>query len=538
MIGGFPPGTHDGTLDGKVAMIPFRISPRIVPGSLLALLASTALLASCSSSGGGLQPPAGLHYANPTPTYSVGAPVTPDVPSVGGGAVSSWSVLPALPAGITLDPSSGTIQGTPTAVAAAQLHVVTAANAAGGVTAGVTITVTPAPTPPSGLTYSSNPAVYTVGQAITNNTPSWSGGQPTSYAVTPALPAGLSMDVTTGIISGAPTTPTLQATYTVQASNSGGPPTSVGLVLSVSATPQPILTLSYGSTSPSYAIGTPVRNSPIVTGGQPTDYTVTPALPGGLSINPTTGVISGTPTTASTAAPFVVTASNSSNSVPVTLSITITSAVAAPTLITYATPSPTYPAGQLIQQNVPTVTGGQPTAWSVAPSLPAGLSLNPNTGYISGTPTAVSAAAPYVISGSNSAGSASATLTIAVTITYGQLAVVVDHVAYTDTTVTASYTAVGSGPYTAVLKARLHQSGGITVNDSAIINFADNGSGATFNNTGVTALNCPTPVTSANPECVMLVNLPSASTPATYSVKVTVVGAILTESPPTTRSTW
>src|ERR1700691_6180726 len=62
----------------------------------------------------------------------------------------------------------------------------------------------PAPIPPpSGLTYGSVPA-FTINKAITPLTPTVVGAV-TSYSVTPALPAGLSLDTTTGMISGTPT---------------------------------------------------------------------------------------------------------------------------------------------------------------------------------------------------------------------------------------------------------------------------------------------------------------------------------------------
>ena len=43
-----------------------------------------------------------------------------------------------------------------------------------------------------------------------------------SYAVSPALPAGLTLDTATGVISGTPTAVTSTATYTVTATNTGG----------------------------------------------------------------------------------------------------------------------------------------------------------------------------------------------------------------------------------------------------------------------------------------------------------------------------
>ena len=43
-----------------------------------------------------------------------------------------------------------------------------------------------------------------------------------AYAVSPALPAGLSLDATTGIVSGTPTAIAATSGYTVTATNSGG----------------------------------------------------------------------------------------------------------------------------------------------------------------------------------------------------------------------------------------------------------------------------------------------------------------------------
>jgi hypothetical protein len=48
-----------------------------------------------------------------------------------GGAAASWSVTPALPAGLVLDPSDGTISGTPTDTTRQTRHVITAVNDGG-----------------------------------------------------------------------------------------------------------------------------------------------------------------------------------------------------------------------------------------------------------------------------------------------------------------------------------------------------------------------------------------------------------------------
>src|ERR1035437_5743047 len=69
--------------------------------------------------------------------------------------------------------------------------------------------------PPSALSYTSGTAVYTKGVPITANSPTSTGGAVTSYGVSPALPAGLSLSTSTGIISGTRTAVTATASYTV-----------------------------------------------------------------------------------------------------------------------------------------------------------------------------------------------------------------------------------------------------------------------------------------------------------------------------------
>lgn len=78
----------------------------------------------------------------------------------------------------------------------------------------------PSTPPPSGLSYSS-PGVVVVGKAITALTPSVNGTV-TSYSVSPALPPGLALNTTTGVISGTPITGTADASYIIQAANSAG----------------------------------------------------------------------------------------------------------------------------------------------------------------------------------------------------------------------------------------------------------------------------------------------------------------------------
>jgi hypothetical protein len=83
-----------------------------------------------------------------------------------------------------------------------------------------------------------------------------------------------------------------------------------------------------------------------------------------------------------------------------------------PSNLSYQT-SPPLLVGLPAQSLSPTVTGTV-TSYSANPALPAGLALNSSTGVISGTPTAVTSAATYTITASNSSGSTSLGLMLSV----------------------------------------------------------------------------------------------------------------------------
>jgi hypothetical protein len=91
-------------------------------GVLVAALA----LASCGGGSGQEPPPGHLSYPGPT-TAVVGVALSPLAPTVTG-IVTEYTVGPALPAGLRLDPYTGVISGTPTASIAAATYTVVAHN--------------------------------------------------------------------------------------------------------------------------------------------------------------------------------------------------------------------------------------------------------------------------------------------------------------------------------------------------------------------------------------------------------------------------
>jgi Putative Ig domain len=174
-------------------------------------------------------------------------------------------------------------------------------------------------TPPSALSYS-GPTSLVVGTAATL-TPSVMGTA-SSWAVTPALPAGLSLDATTGVISGTPTAASASTAYTITASNAGGSAEVVEQLTVSIAAPSGLSYTYYVVNSATLVVGTPVSLLPTVT-GTATSWTVSPALPAGLSLDATTGEIAGTPTANTPTAAYTIAASNSSGSVQDVLRITV-----------------------------------------------------------------------------------------------------------------------------------------------------------------------------------------------------------------------
>jgi hypothetical protein len=189
----------------------------------LTLTAGLVLLCGCEHKG--VQAPSALSYTTGTAVYTKGVQITPSSLTSSGGTVLSYSVNPALPVGLSLSGTTGIVSGTPTGVTATGSYMVTATNASGNTMASLSITVNDQP--PTALSYSTAPAIYTEGVQIGPDNPTNTGGTVISYAVSPALPAGLTMNELSGILIGSPTVVAAATNYTVTATNSGGNTTAV-----------------------------------------------------------------------------------------------------------------------------------------------------------------------------------------------------------------------------------------------------------------------------------------------------------------------
>jgi hypothetical protein len=140
-----------------------------------------------------------------------------------------------------------------------------------------------------------------VGAAYSQTLAATGGTAPYTWSVVPgsgSLPAGLSLNASTGVISGTPTAAG-RSVFTVQVTDSSTPPITATQPLSITVlAPLSVTT----SVLPDAPVGAAYSQTLAATGGTaPYTWSVVPgsgSLPAGLSLNASTGVISGTPTAA------------------------------------------------------------------------------------------------------------------------------------------------------------------------------------------------------------------------------------------------
>ena len=234
------------------------------------------------------------------------------------------------------------------------------------------------------------------------------------YSVSPTLPAGLSLDIATGEISGTPTELLTNTTFTITARNSGGTNTTTITIVVNDEVP----TIAYSPNDldlTNNTVSSDLPLSPTITGsGEITSWEINATLPAGLTFETSNGTIWGTPSELWTQTAYTVWANNTGGSAVAYLNITVVDEL--PTIayspndlnMTNNTASSDLPLS-------PTVTGsGEFTSWAINASLPSGLTFETSNGTIWGTPTELWTQTAYTVWANNSGGSAVAYLNITV----------------------------------------------------------------------------------------------------------------------------
>ena len=299
-----------------------------------------------------------------------------------------------LPAGLTVNPSSGLISGTPTQ-SGLFASTISASNGNGTGSRSLEITILPqAPVITSAAT-----ANGSVGSSFSHQITA--SNNPTSYSVSGTLPGGLSLNATSGLISGTPSTAG-NATVTISAINSGGSGSaSLFIEIAEASAPSPPEIISDLTTSG--RVGSAFSYK-ILGSNSPTVYSLSGNLPRGLTFNATTGRINGTPTEPGDSI-LTIGASNSGGSTTQSLAIQILPL--RPIISSTATANGTV--GSAFSHQI--TANNNPTSYSVSGTLPAGLSLNATSGLISGTPSAAGNAS-VTVSATNAGGSGNQSLTL------------------------------------------------------------------------------------------------------------------------------
>ncbi len=277
----------------------------------------------------------GISLSCPTGTAQVGAAYSSALTATGGVAPYTFSITNgSLPPGLTLNNSTGAVTGTPTTSGTYNFTAQVRDSQGNTATSSCSIVVS------SPLTLTCPTGTAQVGVAYNSALVAMGGVAPYTFSIiSGALPPGLSPNSSTGALTGTPTT---AGTYnfTAQVLDSQGSTATSSCSIVVSS-----LTLSCPTGTAQ--VGVAYSSALTVAGGVPPyTFSITAgALPPVLSLNSSTGAITGTPTTAGTYNFTAQVLDSQNNTATSSCSILVTPAGATPTTTSLTLTPPSVPLG-------------------------------------------------------------------------------------------------------------------------------------------------------------------------------------------------
>ena len=403
--GALPQGIQFSASNGTVWGMPTEVVSQFVSYSVTVYNSAGSSTYSFSIQVIDLLPTISYNPENLTFTNNTAHPDLPLAPNItGAGSITSWEISPSLPAGLNFGSENGTVWGVPSQLLNLTTFTVYANNSGGSSTATINMTIVDqVPV----LIYNPSNITLTRGEQsdVLPLQPNLSGpGDVLIWEISPTLPNGIQFGSDNGTIWGIPTVNMTQTSFTIWANNSGG---QTNFTINITIL-EPVAIFDYQPENL-----TLVRNEtmtslhPLITGGNPLTWEISPTLPSGLSFSD--GVISGTPAVNSSTVMYTVWANNSGGSANHTINITILEPSGD---LSYNPENLTLIRNQSMTTLNPIFTGGSVDNWSIFPALPSGLLFN--NGLISGTPLVNSTTVTYTIWANNSGGVATTTINITI----------------------------------------------------------------------------------------------------------------------------
>ena len=293
----------------------------------------------------------------------------------------------SLPTGLSINTHTGVISGTPTDSDFGNHTITVTATDAHGKAVSESFRLAVGDSGPTAITIVDQSAYE--GQAFSLSVASHftapAAGDTLTYSA--SLPAGLSINTHTGVISGTPTDGDFgNNTITVTATDAHGKAVSETFHLSVGDSGPTATAIANQSAYEGKAFSLNVASHFTAPAAGDT-LTFSASLPTGLSIDHNTGVISGTPTDSDFGTNTVTVTATDAHGKAISESFHLAVGDSGPTATTFADQS-AYE-GQTFTLNVSShftaPAAGDTLTYSG--SLPTGLSIDHNTGVVSGTPT-------------------------------------------------------------------------------------------------------------------------------------------------------
>jgi hypothetical protein len=269
-----------GALSGTPAVVgTFNISVQVVDSVQASASRSFTLTVSA--------PPLTITTIPPLFNGTVGIAYAQTFAASGGVPPYSWSIVSGSVPGLTLDSNSGTLQGTPQTTGTFTLTVKVSDSVGQQTSLPFTITVNPPSltiTTGSSLPNGSVAVPYSQRFSVAGGTP------PYTWSLTGGSVPGLSFDSNQAILSGTPTSPG-SFTFGIQVMDSKGVPGSRNFTLTVAPS---ALKITTANQLPDAILGSPFTFQMAAIGGTPPYTWAANGLPGGVTIDFSTGLLSGT----------------------------------------------------------------------------------------------------------------------------------------------------------------------------------------------------------------------------------------------------